>query len=54
MWVLDTFFYHVDNRGEWVVKEWRSGVTNRCVGCAVSSAFILHKQIVASCSTRYR
>ena len=26
IWVLDTFFYHVDNRGEWVAKKWRSGV----------------------------
>ena len=53
IWVLDTFFYHVDNRGEWVVKKWRSGVTNRWGTCAVSLAFILHKQIVASCSTRF-
>ena len=51
--VVDTFFYHVDNRGEWVAKKWRSGVTNRWGTCAVSLAFILHKQIVASCSTRF-
>ena len=51
MWVLDTFFYHAENIAEEVIMKWRSGVTNRSVGCAVSLAFILHKQIVASCST---
>jgi hypothetical protein len=53
MWVLDTFFYHAENIAEEVIMKWRSGVTNRCVGCAVSLAFILHKQIVASCSTGF-
>ena len=53
IWVLDTFFYHAENINEEVVMKWRSGATNRSVRCAVSLAFILHKQIVASCSTRF-
>ena len=53
MWVLDTFFYHAENIAEEVIMKWRSGVTNRWGRCAVSLAFILHKQIVASCSTGF-
>ena len=53
MWVLDTFFYHAENIAEEVIMKWRSGATNRWGRCAVSLAFILHKQIGASCSTGF-
>ena len=51
--VLDTFFYHKDNCGEGVLMKWRCGMANRSVPCAVSLAFILCNQIVASCSTGF-